>query len=70
MVCLKKMKYKKEPPKNNVAQAKAMAPPAPVQLYQFEEFENGVFKISEILEKIKIKLKIDTFQNLANYLEK
>lgn len=47
-----------------------MVPPDPVQLYQLEEFGNGVFKITEILEKIKVELKIDSFLSLADYLEK
>lgn len=34
-----------------------------------EEFWNGVFKITEILEKIKVELKIYSFLSLANCLE-
>lgn len=47
-----------------------MAPPLPVQLYQLNELENGVLKISEILDRIKTELKIESFLSLTNYLEK
>lgn len=47
-----------------------MAPPELVQFHKFKEFGNGVYKITKILDKIKIELKIDSFVNLANYLEK
>lgn len=53
----------KQPPKQRVAQADTkMAPPA--------KFDNCVLKSSEILEKIKTELKIESFLSLANYLEK
>lgn len=60
----------KQRAKKKIAQAVTkMEPPSPVQLYQMNEFENCFTKITEILDKIKIELKIESFFDLANYLE-
>lgn len=38
-----------------------MAPPAPEEFYQFEEFENRFSKFVEIMDKIKAELKVESF---------
>lgn len=47
-----------------------MPPRAPEQLYQSQELQNGFNKITYILDKIPVELKIDSFISLANYLQK
>lgn len=58
----------------NVTEKKVVQPypkmvPVPEQLYQLEEFQNGFTKITEILDIIKVQLKIVSFLSFANYLE-
>lgn len=42
---------------------------APEEVYQLEEFESGFWKLIQILNKIKAKLKIESFLELADYFE-
>lgn len=40
------------------------------QLYQLEEFGNSFAKVTDIMEKIKDELKIQSFTELVKFLEK
>lgn len=48
----------------------AQKPAALEKRYQLEESENVFYKFIEILDKIKSELKIESFLELSNYLEK
>lgn len=47
-----------------------MVPPAHQQIYEINKFNGGFSKFTKILSKIKAKLKIGSFLELADYLEK
>lgn len=47
-----------------------MEPPPQEQLYQIHELENGFTQFLEVLTKVKTRLKIGSFLELASYLEK